>query len=134
MPKGSQAFFVKCWIGRTRVSEVPGDLILRKLLGAGTPAVEGPLRPACFDRLFTLHVSDKSEAALQKPNLRVRCQLLRAIAYPAKSPALQEIHRMHHGLLNIRRLSTNGVVTDQVTDVRKRFMASRLLRCRLVGR
>jgi SAM-dependent methyltransferase len=25
--------------------------------------------------------------------------VLRAIAYPAKSPALQEIHYMHHGLL-----------------------------------
>jgi hypothetical protein len=38
---------------------------------------------------------------LQKPNLRVRCQVLRAIAYPATSPALQEIRYMHHGLLGL---------------------------------
>ncbi len=42
--------------------------------------VEEPLRQTCFDPLLTLHVSDKSEAVLQKPNLRVRCQVLREIA------------------------------------------------------
>ena len=38
--------------------------------------VEEPLRQTCFDPLLTLHVSDKSEALLQKPNLHVRCQVL----------------------------------------------------------
>jgi hypothetical protein len=42
--------------------------------------VEEPLRQTCFDPLRTLHVSDESEAVLQKPNLRVRCQVLREIA------------------------------------------------------
>src|SRR5712691_6942865 len=41
------------------------------------PGVEEPLRQACFDPLLTLYVSDKSEAALQKPNLCVCCQVLR---------------------------------------------------------
>jgi len=38
---------------------------------------------------------------LQKPILRIRYQLLRGTAYahPVTSPALQEIHYMHHGLL-----------------------------------
>ncbi|MGD1081574.1 MAG: transposase [Candidatus Sulfotelmatobacter sp.] len=31
-------------------------------------------------RFFTLHVSDESEAVLQMPNLRFRCQVLREIA------------------------------------------------------
>src|SRR5690348_15962513 len=48
--------------------------------------VEEPLRQACFDPLLTLHVPDKSEAALQKPHLWVRCQMLREIAYPTTSP------------------------------------------------
>ena len=42
--------------------------------------VEEPLRQTCFDPLLTLHLSDESEAVLQKPNLRVRCQVLREIA------------------------------------------------------
>ena len=42
--------------------------------------VEEPLRQTCFDPLRTLHVSDESEAVLQKPNLRVRCQVLPEIA------------------------------------------------------
>ncbi len=33
----------------------------------------------------------KSAAALQKPNLCVRCQVLHEIAYPTTSPDLQEI-------------------------------------------
>ena len=37
--------------------------------------------------------------ALQKPNLCVRCQLLREIAYPTTSPDLQEISYLHPGLL-----------------------------------
>ncbi|HZL67821.1 MAG TPA: hypothetical protein VFC29_10870, partial [Candidatus Limnocylindrales bacterium] len=43
--------------------------------------------------------SDKSESALQKPDLRVRCQVLREFAYPATSPAVQKIRYLHHGLL-----------------------------------
>jgi hypothetical protein len=58
-----------------------------------------PLRQACFDPLLTLHVSDKSEGALQKPNVCVRCQVLREIAYPTTSPDLQEIRYLHPGLL-----------------------------------
>jgi len=42
--------------------------------------VEEPLRQTCFNPLLTLHVADESEAVLQKPNLRVRCQVLREIA------------------------------------------------------
>ena len=42
--------------------------------------VEEPLRQTCFDPLLTLPVSDESEAVLQKPNLRIRCQVLREIA------------------------------------------------------
>src|SRR2546428_13969122 len=75
------------------------SLILRKLLGAGTPR-EWKNR---FGRLvltlyFTLPVSGKSEAALQKPNLSVRCQALREIAYPTTSPDSQEIRYLHPGL------------------------------------
>jgi hypothetical protein len=44
-------------------------------------------------------MSDKSEAALQKPNLCVGCQVLREIAYPTTSPDLQEIRYLHPGLL-----------------------------------
>jgi hypothetical protein len=36
---------------------------------------------------------------LQKPNLSVRCQALREIAYPTTSPDLQEIRYLHPGLL-----------------------------------
>ena len=61
--------------------------------------VEEPLRQACFDPLLTLQVSDKSEAALQKPNLCVRCQVLHEIAYPTTSPDLQEIRYLHPGQL-----------------------------------
>jgi hypothetical protein len=45
-------------------------------------------------------MSDKSVAALQKPNLCVGCQLLREIAYPTASPDLQEIRYLHPGLLS----------------------------------
>src|SRR2546425_11128043 len=62
--------------------------------------VEEPLRQACLDPLLTLYMSDKSEAALQKPNLCVGCQLLREIAYPTTSPDLQEIRYLHPGLLS----------------------------------
>ena len=48
---------------------------------------------------MSLHASDKSESALPKSNLRVHCQVLRAIARPASSPTLQQIHSLHHGLL-----------------------------------
>src|SRR5258707_1554361 len=65
--------------------------------------VEEPLRQACFDPLLTLHVSDKSEAALQKPNLCIRCQVLREIAYPTTSPDLHEIRYLHPGLLRSER-------------------------------
>ena len=61
--------------------------------------MEEPLRQACFDPLLTLHLSDESEAVLQKPNLRVRGQALREIAYPTTSPDLQEIRYLHPGLL-----------------------------------
>src|SRR5437899_1104038 len=61
--------------------------------------VEEPLRQACFDPLFTLPVSGKSEAALQKPSLSVRCQALPEIAYPTTSPDSQEIRYLHPGLL-----------------------------------
>jgi hypothetical protein len=44
-------------------------------------------------------MSDKSEAALQKPNLCVRCQVLHEIAYPTTSPDLQETRYLHPGLL-----------------------------------
>ena len=44
-------------------------------------------------------MSDKSEAALQKPNLRVRCPVLREVAYPTTSPDLQRIRYLHPGLL-----------------------------------
>jgi hypothetical protein len=39
---------------------------------------------------------------LQKPDLRVRCQVLREFAYPATSPAVQKIRYLHHGLLWLR--------------------------------
>jgi hypothetical protein len=65
--------------------------------------VEEPLRQACFDPLLTLPVSDKSEAALQKPNLCVRCQVLHEIAYPTTSPDLQETRYLHPGLLWVGR-------------------------------
>jgi hypothetical protein len=42
--------------------------------------VEEPLRQICFGPSLTLHLSDESEVVLQKPNLRVRCQVLREIA------------------------------------------------------
>src|SRR5208282_6057688 len=91
--KHSEAATGSCW----RVQSQPDPA---QIAGRGHAAgVAKPLRQACFEHLFTLHVSDKSEAALQKPNLRVRCQVLRAITYPAKSPALQGIRYLHHGLL-----------------------------------
>ena len=54
------------------------SLILRKLLGAGTPREwKNRVRKACFDPLLTLHVSDKNpEAASQRPHLCARCQVL----------------------------------------------------------
>jgi hypothetical protein len=61
--------------------------------------VEEPLRQACFDSLLTFYVSDKSEAASQKPNLCFRCQVLREIAYPTTASDLQEIRYLHPGLL-----------------------------------
>src|ERR1019366_536965 len=68
--------------------------------GCGHAArAEKPLWHACFVRLSTLPGSDKSESALQKPDLRVRCQVLREFAYPATSPAVQKIRYLHHGLL-----------------------------------
>jgi len=75
--------------------------------------VEEPLRQACFDPLLTLYVSDKSEAALQKPNLCVRCQVLHAIVYPTTSPDLQEIRYLHPGLLGplYRQLPTTSRVS-----------------------
>jgi len=85
--------------GRVQLEPDPAQIA-----GRGHAAgVEEPLRQACFDRLLTLLASDKSEAALQKSSLRVRCQVLREIAYPATSPALQEIHYMHHGLLRLAK-------------------------------
>src|SRR5258708_33086582 len=36
-------------------------------------------------------MSDKSEAGLRKPNLCVRCRVLREVAYPTTSPDLPEI-------------------------------------------
>jgi hypothetical protein len=65
--------------------------------------VEEPLRQACFDPFLTLPVSVKSEAALLKPNLYVRCQVLREIAYPTTSPDLPEIRYFHPGLLTLLR-------------------------------
>jgi hypothetical protein len=38
---------------------------------------------------------------LQRPNLCVRCQVLREIAYPTTSPDLQEIRYLHPGLLGL---------------------------------
>src|SRR5205807_6165725 len=68
--------------------------------GSGHAAgVEESLRQACFDPLLTLHLSDTSEAALQKPNLCVRCQVLPEVAYPTTSHELQEISHLHPGLL-----------------------------------
>ena len=46
-------------------------------------------------------MSDKSEAALQKPKLRVRCPVLREVVYPTTSPDLQEIRYLHPGLLGV---------------------------------
>jgi hypothetical protein len=46
---------------------------------------------------------------LQKPALRIRCQVLREIAHPATSPALQKTHYLRHGLL--RQISTSTVGT-----------------------
>ncbi|MGO8812275.1 MAG: hypothetical protein ACLQJF_22680, partial [Candidatus Sulfotelmatobacter sp.] len=48
----------------------------------------------------------KSEAALQKPNLRVRCPVLREVAYPTTSPDLQRIRYLHPGLLGYFDLET----------------------------
>jgi hypothetical protein len=74
------------------------SLILRQLLGNAT-GVEKPPQQRCFAGLFASQVSDKSESVLQKPNLRIRRQVLRRIAYPTRSPALQEIPYFHPGLL-----------------------------------
>jgi len=82
---------------RGRVQSKPDPA---QTIGRGHAAgVEEPLRQACFDPFLTLHVSDKSEAPLQKPNRCVRCQVLREIAYPTTSPDLQEIRYLHPGLL-----------------------------------
>ena len=82
------------------------SLILRQLLGAGTPReLRNRSWQACFVRLFTLPGSDKPESALQKPNLRVRCQVLRGIAYPATSSALQKTRHLRHGLLGSLKFS-----------------------------
>jgi transposase len=62
--------------------------------------VEESVRQACFDPLLPLHLSDKSEAS-QKPNLCVRRQVLRKIAYPTTSPDLQEIRYLYPGLLSL---------------------------------
>src|ERR1019366_9437965 len=64
-----------------------------------TARVEKPSWQACFVRLFTLPGSEKPESALQKPNLRVRCQVLRGIADHATSSALQKPRHLRHGLL-----------------------------------
>jgi len=50
-------------------------LILRKLLGAGTPREwKNRFRQACFDPFLTLPVSDKSGSGFAEANLCVRCQ------------------------------------------------------------
>ena len=66
------------------------SLILRKLLGAGTPR-EWKNRSGGLVLTLHLHVSDKSKAALQKPNLCIRCPVHREIAHPTTSPDLHEI-------------------------------------------
>jgi hypothetical protein len=76
------------------------SLILRKLLGAGTPR-EWRNR---FRRLvWTLHLlltwQISQKQALQKPHRRVGCDMLREIAHSTTSPDLQEIHYLHPGLL-----------------------------------
>jgi hypothetical protein len=64
--------------------------------------VEEPLRQAGLDPSLTFHVLDKSKAALQKPNLCIRCQAHREIAYPTASPDRHEIRYLHPGLLGRR--------------------------------
>jgi len=58
-------------------------------------------------------VSDKSEAASQKPNLCVRCQVLRQIAYPT-TPDLQEIRYLHPGLLGVRSLMPWNPIAEEL--------------------
>ena len=89
--------------------------------------VEEPPRQACFDPLLTLYMSDKSEAALQKPNLCVGCQVLREIAYPTTSPDLQEIRYLHPGLVGVfigkaRSHAPFVMVGSSVVSVRRPFM------------
>ena len=73
-----------------------------RTVGRGHAAgVEEPRGQACFDPLLTLHLSAKSEVALQKRTLCVRSQVLCEIAYPTTSPDLPEIRYLHPGLLDL---------------------------------
>src|ERR1035441_7023207 len=76
--------------------------------GCGHAArAEKPPGQACFVRLCTLPGSEKPESALQKPDLRVRCQVLRGIADHATSSALQKTRQLRHGLL--RKVSVHPI-------------------------
>ncbi|HEY4899638.1 MAG TPA: hypothetical protein VIH91_02345, partial [Terriglobales bacterium] len=63
--------------------------------------------------------SDKPESALQKPNLRVRCQVLRGIAHPATSSALQKTRHLRHGLLSQR----SGIILEYWIGQERAFLA-----------
>jgi hypothetical protein len=135
LPDGRDAALPSAWTGKhSKAATDPRGRVQSKPDPAPTtgrghaPGVEEPLRQACFDPLLTLHVSDKSEAALQKPNLCVRCQVLREIAYPTTSPDLQEIRYLHPGLLGMVEQNVFDGHVNQLTSLvglRPVFMVQR---------
>src|SRR5450631_4903070 len=98
MPPAGTGQHLEAAVGSCRCVQPEPDPA--EVAGCGhTARVEKPSWQACFVRLFTLPGSEKPESALQKPVLRVPCQVLRGIAYPATSSAWQKTRHLRHGLL-----------------------------------
>ena len=75
------------------------SLILRKLLGAGTPREWKNRVDRLVLTLYLLFTCRINQKRLRR-NLCVRCPVLREIAYPTTSPDLPEIPYLHPGLLS----------------------------------
>jgi hypothetical protein len=61
------------------------SLILRKLMGAGTPrGMEQPRRPASFAGLFPACTPGRSESAMQRSNLKIPHEILSESTKPPR--------------------------------------------------
>ena len=107
------------------------SLILRQLLGAGTPReLRNRSGHACSELTFAALVREWSATMSQQPYLRVRCQVRRKVAYPAALSALQKIGYLHHGLLVLLCYKKPVPQKGQLESCRR---ATRAIVCRSVA-